>query len=161
GSGNMPRRVHRVVCAFAIAVECAAELRMTGLSGKRIIESCRQPGSSRIDVVTTRVRIGVVAWIRNCRTKKTRIKDVHRTYPPTGKIDIRDIGGICSEIPVVQGQLRIDLAEQPLKALGEFPVPGKDLRPSMYMRRLVYFVLLEPPAHAARRCVASDSGVKA
>jgi hypothetical protein len=57
--------------------------------------------------------------------------------------------------------LGINQPQEFLKAIGEFAVPGKELRAAVHVRSLVYFVLLEPPTHAAWGCVALESGVKA
>jgi hypothetical protein len=60
GSGHMPRQIHRVVRASGVAIVRAAERRMPGLSGKRIVKFSRQPGISRIDVGAKRVGICVI-----------------------------------------------------------------------------------------------------
>jgi hypothetical protein len=59
----------------------------------------------------------------------------------------------------VKRQLRIDLADEGLKAVDELSMPRQKLGPAVDVGRLVNLILFEPPADVTRRRVAGRARI--
>jgi hypothetical protein len=59
----------------------------------------------------------------------------------------------------MEGQQRVDLSKQLLEPVDDLTVPRSELRPSVDVRRLVNFVLLEPPGDTAGDGVTSAARI--
>ena len=62
-------------------------------------------------------------------------------------------------IPIMQGQIRIDLAKRCFKAVHEFTVPRQESRAVVNVRVRVNFILLEPAADPAGGDIASSARI--
>ena len=86
-------------------------------------------------------------------------EQVQRPGGPVAEVRIRDRSRVLCPVPVVQGDLGMNLAEQLLEPVDDHPMPWKKLRASVHVCRLVDLVLLEPPGHTPRYLVGAGSRV--
>src|SRR5207249_9242905 len=136
------RRIGRSAAA-AVSIR-----RMPGSAGLRVVESRAAPGFSNLSAG------GVDVLVDTLRTHEVGVEQADSAPFPVG-----GAAWIILEIPVVKRQLRVDLPQQLFEAVGELTMPGQKLRTAVHVRRLVDFVLLEPPTHSTGRCIGSAARI--
>src|SRR5262245_3666489 len=123
-----------------------------------VISARRMPGSPSARIVELRGEPWITGGPRG-RSHKVFAEQVQVTGRATVDNPMGNIARIVSEVPVVQRQLSINLAEQLLEPVNELTVPRQKLWATVHMGRLVYLVLLEPPAHPSRRGFCLDPAI--
>src|SRR5262245_56449534 len=118
--------------------------RMPGGPSARIVELCGEP------------------WIAGGpggRPHKVFVEQVHVTGRASVDNPVRNVARVVSEVPVVQRQLWISLAEQLLAPVGELTVPRQKLRTIGHGGRLRYIGLCKPTAYAPWRSICRGARV--
>ena len=89
-----------------------------------------------------------------------RCEQIEHPDGASAQVAVRNGPGVLGPIPVVQGELRVDLPKHLLHSIDEFSMPRNECRAAMHVGRLVDLILLEPPGNVARNCVVSGTGEK-
>lgn len=120
-------------------------------AGGGVVEACCPEGIASIDVADADAGVVLLGGSGLVGAEEPAGEEVQWTHGAAPEIGVGDVGGVVGEVPVVQGQVGVDLPEQFLEAVGELAVPGQELRAAVHVGGLVDLVLLEPPADPAGR----------